>query len=302
MPFVKYENGLFNRNESRKIRYIPVMLSALLCLMVMLLHLMCFPMKQRGEGWIDHAGWVFDGLQLLALNVILWSFNRLLMKPRLRLLINTGLIIWIVSAAFDVMDEIVRQPLWVAYYIEDVTQLVGMLSVSLGVFYIVRYLNDKYANASIDSFRDELTSLPNRRYFMTTLRELTDEALFVFLIDIDFFKKINDSFGHDRGDDVLRGFGKMLSTLYDDNILACRIGGEEFAVIVNTTDIIAAQQIAGQLLSRTRTLVIADDIRFTVSIGACLKKEQESVKDVLKRVDVALYQAKSDGRNRVQWA
>ncbi|MEJ4043696.1 GGDEF domain-containing protein [Erwinia sp. SLM-02] len=270
--------------------------------MVMLLHLMCFPMKQRGEGWIDHAGWVFDGLQLLALNVILWSFNRLLMKPRLRLLINTGLIIWIVSAAFDVMDEIVRQPLWVGYYIEDVTQLVGMLSVTLGVFYIVRYLNDKYANASIDSFRDELTSLPNRRYFMTTLRELTDDALFVFLIDIDFFKKINDSFGHDRGDDVLRGFGKMLSSFYDDNILACRIGGEEFAVIVNTTDIIAAQQIAGQLLSCTRTLVIADNIRFTVSIGACLKKEQESVKEVLKRADVALYQAKSGGRNRVQWA
>lgn len=301
MPFVKYEDGLFTKNESRKTLYMPMMFSLALCLLVMIINLFSFPKKEIGHSWMENSGWVVGTVQWLILNFILWSFNRLTVKASLRRWINLGLYIWIVSAAFDVMDEFIHQPLWVGYYIEDVSRLAGMLCVSIGIYFIVQYVNDKYADVSIDSYRDELTHLPNRRYFRNILLELKNKNIFVFIIDIDFFKK-NDEYGHDIGDEVLREFGHLLSGLYNGNVTASRIGGEEFAVILHLPSKQDVIFVADRILSRTRELVIRGEIRFTVSIGAGHKKEDETVENLLKRVDIALYQAKCRGKNRIEWA
>ena len=302
MPFVKYEDGLFTRNESLKNLYLPMASSLVLCFLVVMINLASFPEKKIGHSWIENSGWIVDVIQWLILNFILWSFNRLTVNARLRRGINLGLHIWIISAAFDVMDEFIQQPRWVGYYIEDVFKLAGMLCVSIGIYFIVRYVNGKYADASIDSYRDELTNLPNRRYFRNILMELKNTGNYIFIIDIDFFKNINDKYGHDMGDEVLRAFGNLLSSLHDGNVTASRIGGEEFAVIVTLPSQQDASVVAEKILSRTRDLIIRDEIRFTVSIGAGHKKEDETVENLLKRVDVALYEAKNRGKNRIEWA
>lgn len=85
-----------------------------------------------------------------------------------------GLAIWIISATLDAMDEIILQPAWVGHFIEDVTKLLGMLIVSKGFHSIVLYVNNKYVDASVESFQDELTQLPNRRYFRNVMIDLKD--------------------------------------------------------------------------------------------------------------------------------
>lgn len=302
MPFAKYEDGLFTKSESRKALLLPVLLSAALSVLVVIINLTFFPLKSAGKTLLYNPGWVFDALQFFILNFILYSFNRIAVKARLRRWLNVGLIVWIISAAFDLMDEIIVQPPWVGYFIEDMTQLVGMMCVSIGVFHLVHYINDRYADVSIDSFRDELTQLPNRRYFTDALMDMRSENYYLFFIDIDHFKQINDRYGHDRGDEVLRQFGAMLAALYDDKVLAARIGGEEFAVIMQTSFIEDAEQLARQIIQRTQALVIDDAIHLTVSVGVAGKKENERLEKLLKRVDVALYQAKRLGRNRAEWA
>ncbi|QBJ11313.1 GGDEF domain-containing protein [Rahnella aquatilis] len=301
MPFLKYESGLFTKNKSRKILYMPMALSVMLCIFVMVFNLVAFSTKQNEGSWIQNSGWIFDGIQLLILNFILWNFNRLLLKTSLRRWINAGLMIWIVSAAFDLMDEIIRQPMWVGYYLEDLSKLAGMVCVSAGIYFIVRYVNNKYSDMSINSFRDELTRLPNRRYFKNALMDLDNVSVYVFLIDIDFFKNINDKYGHYIGDDVLRAFSLMLSELFKNNVIAARVGGEEFAVIVQTSVFEEARLMAEKILVHVRELVINEEIRFTVSIGAGIKKENESQESLFRRIDIALYQAKHSGRNRVEW-
>lgn len=301
MPFVKYEDGLFTKNKSRKTLYMPLVLSLALFVFVMIVNLAAFPTKNIGHTWIENSGWIADIVQLLILNFILWSFNRLTVKDGLRRWINLGLLFWIVSAAFDVMDEFIHQPRWVGYYIEDVFRLAGMLGVSIGIYFIVQYVNDKYAGVSIDSFRDELTNLPNRRYFKSVLLEWKQISHYLLLIDIDFFKNINDKYGHNTGDEVLSEFGKLLSKLYSDNVIVTRIGGEEFAVILHSSVVKDAELIVEKILTSTRELVVMGDIRFTVSIGAGCKKENETIDNLLRRVDSALYQAKRCGRDRVEW-
>lgn len=302
MPFVKYEDGLFTRNESLKNLYLPMASSLMLCFLVVMINLASFPGKQVGHSWIENSGWIVDVIQWLILNFILWSFNRLKIDARLRRGINLGLHIWIISAAFDVMDEFIQQPRWVGYYIEDAFKLAGMLFVSIGIYFIVRYVNGKYADVSIDSYRDELTRLPNRRYFRNILLELKNTDNYIFIIDIDSFKNINDKYGHDMGDEVLRAFGNLLSSLHDGNVTAFRIGGEEFAVIMTLPSQQDASVLAEKILSRTRDVMIRNKIRFTVSIGVGQKKEDETVGNLLKRVDIALYEAKKQGKNRIEWA
>ncbi|MEX3021646.1 GGDEF domain-containing protein [Kluyvera sp. STS39-E] len=164
-----------------------------------------------------------------------------------------------------------------------------MLGVSFGIYSLVQYINDKYANASIDSFRDELTLLSNLRYFRSVTVELQKVNYCLLLIDIDLFKNINDNYGHDIGDEVLKCFGKLLSDLHSDNVMAARIGGDEFAVILHSPLIKDAGLIAEKILISTRELLIMDYIHFTVSIGVGYKKEKETIDDLIKRVDVALY-------------
>ena len=158
---------------------------------------------------------------------------------------------------------------------------------------------------------DALTSLFNRRYMESHLGTLVEQAsarnkpLAVLVLDIDYFKSINDSHGHDAGDDVLREFALRIKRSIRGIDLACRYGGEEFVIVMPETDMAVAAMVAERLRRRIAAEPFAiqqgaRSIPVTISIGlAALRGKNENAAAVLKRADQALYRAKRDGRNRV---
>ncbi len=161
---------------------------------------------------------------------------------------------------------------------------------------------------SLMATRDELTNCHNRRYLMEFLRReksRSDRAETVFcvaVIDLDYFKRINDSYGHLAGDDVLR----QVVTLIQPHVRAtdcfARFGGEEFALVYSATQLEEARQSAERLRQEISTTAIACEsfsIYTSVSIGIAEFRHGDDIPDLLRRADQALYVAKSSGRDRV---
>lgn len=158
---------------------------------------------------------------------------------------------------------------------------------------------------------DQLTGLHNRRYMASQLEALVaraakgGEAASALLIDIDHFKKINDSFGHDVGDEVLREFAVRVASNVRAIDLPCRYGGEEFVVIMPDTPLAGAQRVAERIRlhvagSPFRVAGGAELLSVTISIGVAVSLgENDTPQALLKRADEALYEAKSTGRNKV---
>ena len=158
---------------------------------------------------------------------------------------------------------------------------------------------------------DGLTGLSNRRYMETHLETLVEQAsargkpIAVLVVDIDYFKAINDGHGHDAGDDVLREFAARIHQAIRSIDLACRYGGEEFVIVMPETDMAVATMVAERLRRRVagQPFAIQEGARtldVTISIGiAALSDASDSAAAILKRADQALYRAKRDGRNRV---
>ena len=158
---------------------------------------------------------------------------------------------------------------------------------------------------------DTLTGLHNRRYMSSHAGALVKRAahggdpVSALLVDIDHFKRINDTFGHDAGDEVLREFAVRLATNVRAIDLACRYGGEEFVVIMPDTQLKDALRIAERLrlhVSGTpfRIPGLSDPLSVTISVGvACTIGESDTPDTLLKRADEAVYEAKAHGRNQV---
>jgi two-component system, cell cycle response regulator len=157
---------------------------------------------------------------------------------------------------------------------------------------------------------DPLTGLYNRRYMESHLNSLLEQAvarkkpLTVLVLDIDYFKAINDSHGHDAGDDVLREFSFRIKKSIRGIDLACRYGGEEFVVVMPETDLTVATMVAERLRRRiaAEPFPIQDGARkleVTISVGISALGKEDTPATILKRADAALYRAKRDGRNRV---
>jgi two-component system cell cycle response regulator len=125
------------------------------------------------------------------------------------------------------------------------------------------------------------------------------------MLDIDYFKAINDNYGHDAGDDVLRQLANRVRKSIRGIDLACRYGGEEFVIVMPETDMAVATIVAERLRRRiaAEPFTIQQGTRpieTTISIGiATLDAAGDNVAKILKRADQALYRAKRDGRNRV---
>jgi two-component system cell cycle response regulator len=172
-------------------------------------------------------------------------------------------------------------------------------------------LRDNFQLSMEAAITDSLTGLHNRRYMESHLGTLVDEAasrgkpLSLLILDIDYFKSINDSYGHDAGDDVLREFATRVRKSIRGIDLACRHGGEEFVIVMPETDMAVAGVVAERIRRRIAGEPFAIQkgsgaIDVTISIGiAALQSADDSAETILKRADQALYRAKRDGRNRV---
>jgi two-component system cell cycle response regulator len=157
---------------------------------------------------------------------------------------------------------------------------------------------------------DALTGLYNRRYMETHVGTLVDQAisrgkpLSVLILDIDYFKSINDTHGHDAGDNVLQDFATRIRKSIRGIDLACRYGGEEFVVVMPETDMAVATMVAERLRRRIASEPFPIQkgtrmIEVTISIGIAALGPNDDAAAVIKRADQALYRAKRDGRNRV---
>ncbi len=156
---------------------------------------------------------------------------------------------------------------------------------------------------------DALTGVPNRRHFMTTLeKEIQRHRRFnaplsVAMLDLDRFKRVNDDFGHDAGDDVLVWFARLLTQQFRTFDGIGRLGGEEFAVILPNCDIrdaFEACERLGRVVRRNEAPTSAGDLRVTVSQGlTSIHGEVLPGRELLKTADTLLYEAKTGGRDRV---
>lgn len=145
---------------------------------------------------------------------------------------------------------------------------------------------------------DPLTGLQNRRALLANAVNMAPGApLRLLLVDIDFFKSINDTYGHEVGDEVLREVASVLARSLEIRGTAARMGGEEFALLGPADDI--ADDLALDILAQIRAAVMPEGIRITVSIGSAVGSvgQESDWRDLYRRADAALYDAKRTGRN-----
>lgn len=161
----------------------------------------------------------------------------------------------------------------------------------------------------LQAIQDPLTGLYNRRYLEESMvREVSrlkrrGHTLGVIMADLDHFKQVNDTYGHEAGDEVLRAFGDFLRHNTRGEDIACRYGGEEFAIILMNASMETARAKAEELRQGVRNIAVkhdGKDLRFTVSIGvAVFPDDGDTLESALQAADAALYRAKQGGRDRV---
>lgn len=153
------------------------------------------------------------------------------------------------------------------------------------------------------SIKDALTGINNRHFFDQKIKEEFSRAmrykqpLSLIMLDIDFFKQVNDEYGHDVGDRVLIEYTKLVSEILRKTDFFCRVGGEEFIIILPHTTLSEAKKLAEKL--RYNVEIAKKVLPVTMSFGVIQHEESDTILSLLKRVDTALYKAKESGRNRV---
>ncbi len=221
-----------------------------------------------------------------------------------RLLTGAGGVVTVDNRFFDVKSTVLRSDgdrvIELALVFRDVTEQLKTRE----------HLERVSAELEKAANTDSLTQLSNRRYFRQRLDaeianvERHRTPLSVVLFDLDHFKRVNDTYGHDVGDRVLQVIGNITTGFKRGADVAARLGGEEFALLLPHTDLAGAVKVAQRLRRTIEEHVISDrnhnPIRVTVSVGvASVTPERPSSDRTLTEADRALYRAKNAGRNRV---
>ncbi|MCK9491412.1 MAG: diguanylate cyclase [Sulfurimonas sp.] len=159
--------------------------------------------------------------------------------------------------------------------------------------------------------RDFLTGLYNRRYFFENMNEymedikLSGERFAIAMLDIDFFKKINDTYGHDIGDKVIVAISEVLRTNTSYRDIVARFGGEEFCVVLKNINQYSVSEILERLRQEIEDFAFvvdsANEVKFTISIGVAYHDDSETLEETINQADMNLYNAKQNGRNQVNF-
>lgn len=278
---------------------------------------------------------MFSGVATLFLGTTLFRLfrhNKILMPPVLALLITLTTVVWSIKLGS------VYQELWVFLLMIALTALLpfamalggGLLTLcalfwahgwqgfgqglafdaaifstwllSLAMMQLQTRQTDELADLALT---DPLTGAYNRRYLLPqTRRHLADYHRYarlssLLLLDIDYFKRINDEMGHVEGDRVLKAMVALIDGRIRGADMLFRLGGEEFVVLLSEVGAQTARKIADELRSKISSQEVIPDRRVTVSIGICDVTAVDSAEDWLLRVDRAMYEAKRKGRDQV---
>lgn len=184
---------------------------------------------------------------------------------------------------------------------------IEVLEIAASTLVYPLYNAQLFKHAQQQALCDPLTRLGNRQLLNNTLRNSVASAirhqhsLSLLMVDIDHFKHINDAFGHDVGDKVIKQVAHAIRKLARDTDTACRFGGEEFVVLLDNTDASGAATAAERIRCEVANLRLPEigGRQLSVSIGAATLTLQDDEQSLIKRADMALYRAKSNGRNRI---
>jgi diguanylate cyclase (GGDEF) domain len=259
----------------------------------------------------------------LTLNSILIAFNMLIVSIGCGIMSKLKLNRWIKWTYMNIFASLmISISFWARIpdkkVAENTILIFCISSIIVGsiVYFVTSYilLSEKlFRKYKHEAKYDFLTGLKNIRafnYSVENIEELLEDNcknVSIFFIDIDFFKVINDTYGHEAGDIVLKEFGKVLKDLFRLSDMIFRVGGEEFVVILpNCKDNIAIE-IAERIRSifAQHTFCIKDNIKIklAVSIGIAsspITTDNDNIKSLVTKADSALYKAKENGRNRVE--
>ncbi|MFO7814456.1 MAG: diguanylate cyclase [Halanaerobiales bacterium] len=195
----------------------------------------------------------------------------------------------------------------------------SVLAVTIPIFTVTFYyvLNGMKKSKELRSLhqkfkvmlkKDDLTGISNRNHFMGfldkmfTMSKRHSNPLSLLMTDLDNFKDINDTYGHHIGDECLREVASVLAENSRNEDLAARVGGDEFMVLLPETDLQEAKHIAARIKKSVKTMEFKGlDSIVTISIGIAEVREDDDLESFLKRADDSLYQAKDNGRNRIEW-
>lgn len=177
-----------------------------------------------------------------------------------------------------------------------------------------RYRKDYNYKVTIDqqnyklkelSTTDMLTKLPNRRFIDLEINKChklakREESIYsLILLDIDHFKRVNDTYGHTKGDQVLKELAFLLKNSLRETDLIGRWGGEEFIILCRGATLAESQEIAEKLRQKISKHSFIEGYQLTCSLGVASYQREDLIEDIFRYADLALYQSKSDGRNRV---
>jgi diguanylate cyclase (GGDEF)-like protein len=193
---------------------------------------------------------------------------------------------------------------------KDVREMLAVIANQVAISLENGFL---YKKMEMLATTDGLTGLTNHRTFQTKFADMLERAarhnhkLAVLLCDVDFFKKVNDNYGHPVGDEVLRRVARVLQEVPRKIDVSARYGGEEFAVLLENVDVVQAKAVAERIRIEISKVVVESDkgpLSVTESIGvAAFPEDGRDRSTLIERADLALYHAKHTGRNRVvTWA
>ncbi|MEA9977294.1 sensor domain-containing diguanylate cyclase [Pseudomonas sp. 10B1] len=219
--------------------------------------------------------------------IIVWWLARLISRPLLQLA-ESAQEMQMPGAA----GRIERVKPW--YY--EAAQLKRVMLVG------VRLLHAKIGLLTSEAQTDSLTGLYNRRVLESSLERLeTEKTPFAAVaVDIDHFKRVNDNFGHGVGDQVLKRLGELMRVNTRDNDVLCRVGGEEFLILLPNSSPEVALRVSERLRQHVESSMFVSAGHITISLGiAHWPHSSSNVNEVLKLADIMLYTAKQSGRNQV---
>jgi diguanylate cyclase (GGDEF)-like protein len=254
-----------------------LLVTTLLSLQFLALHL-----RRQQVLWVSSAGWIAYSL------VLAWRLNSgAVHDPRFEFLIWIGYS-FALGAAVLISGEVA--------------------GLRTALTRRTRELEDTLERLHEIAMRDDLTGLYNRRQLMEYLRRqkaLADRGALGFtlcFVDLDYFKRVNDKFGHTRGDEVLKEFAEIAMKVVREEDFVARIGGEEFVMVLINASLDDAEMVANRLRQQTQVMTIdPSDLGFSVtaSVGIAMYGGGEEIEQLLDRADAAMYAAKNQGRNRV---
>lgn len=211
---------------------------------------------------------------------------------------------------------------FIAYPLRELAEVAGNLD-NRANFSRIRFIKDWYVEAamiregllrsfsavgsqmrklSLEGRTDPLTGVVNRRGLDTAIGKLaeTAQSVAVVIMDVDYFKAVNDDFGHAAGDEVLKAITVLIKAIARKEDLVARIGGEEFVVLLPETSLDSARRFADRIRSTVEHTHFENVGNVTISLGvACCPEHANDLHGALKMADAALYRAKAAGRNRV---